>query len=333
LVDPVWGRDVHLKTKNIAFFAENKFQLLKDLSVNVGARIESGKTDMSGTITYYPANEIPVSIKHEFPLLGANYSYKPNNYMECYGGWSQAYHPMLFKDLIPGSLFEKVDPNIKNAKGYNAEIGWRGSWRFLRWDVNGFLLEYKNRFGNLAETDNAGNFYTYKTNIGNSLTKGAEIFIQGDWFFSNRIGFSIFTSTAFLNARYKNAIVKSGSSNISIDGNKVESAPNVITRNGFSIRYRKLSFSFLYSYTAKSFADALNTVEPLKTTGAVGIVPSYGIIDFNSIIRISKSLEARISINNLTDKQYFTKRPAFYPGPGVWPSDGRNGSITVIFRI
>jgi len=333
LADPTWGRDVHLKTKNVALFAENRFQLLNNLFINAGARVEIGKTDMTGTINYYPGNEIPVTIKHEFPLLGINISYKPTGNMEVYGGWSQAYHPMLFKDLIPGSLFEKVDPNIKDAKGYNAEFGFRGSWRFLRWDVNGFLLKYDKRFGTLAETDNTGAFYTYRTNIGNSFTKGAEILIQADWLLNNRIGLTLFTSTAFLHARYKNATVKSGNANISIDGNKVESAPDLITRNGVALRYKKFSFSTLYSYTGESFADALNTVEPLKTTGAVGLVPAYGILDLNASFRLTKSFEARLNVNNVTDKQYFTKRPTFYPGPGVWPSEGRNGSISLIVRL
>ena len=332
LVEPGWGRDVHLKTKNIALFAENRFQLLNNLSVNAGARIEIGQTDMSGTINYYPNGDLPVTIKHEFPLLGINISYKPTGNVEVYGGWSQAYHPMLFKDLIPGSLFEKVDPGIKDAKGYNAELGFRGSWRFLRWDINGFLLKYNNRFGTLAETDNNGNFYTYRTNIGNSLTKGAEIFIQADWVLGKKTGLSLFTSTAFLHARYKNATVKSGNTNININGNKVESAPDLITRNGVSVRYRKFSVAALYSYTAESFADALNTVEPLKTTGAVGLVPSYGILDINASFRFTKNLELRLNINNLTDKQYFTKRPTFYPGPGVWPSEGRNFSGSFIIR-
>jgi len=333
LVEPGWGRDVHLKTKNIALFAENRFRLLKNLSVNVGARIESGGTDMSGTIVYYPDNELPVSIDHEFPLFGANFSFKPKSNMELYGGISQAYRPMLFKDLIPGSVYEKVDPGIKDAEGYNAELGWRGSWKFLRWDVNGFILEYKDRFGTLAETDDAGNFYTYRTNIGNSFTKGAEIFIQADWFLAKKLGLSIFTSTSLLDARYTNAIVKSGNENIDIGGNKVETAPRIITRNGASIRFKKLSFSVLYSYTAESFADPLNTVEPNKATGAVGLVPSYNIVDINSSVRISRNLEARINVNNIFDRQYFTKRPSFYPGPGVWSSDGRNGSITVIVRL
>ena len=333
LVSPAWGRDVHLKTHNIAFFAENKFQLLSNLSFNAGARIETGRTDMSGKIIYYTANEIPISIKHNFPLFGINFSYKPGKNVELYGGWSQAYHPMLFKDLIPSSLFEKVDPAIKDAKGYNAELGFRGNWKFLRWDVTGFLLQYKDRFGTLAETDNGGNFYTYRTNIGNSLTKGVELLFQADWLLGKKVGLSIFTSTALVHARYTKGIVKSGNTNINIEGNKVESAPDIITRNGVTLRYRKISWAALYSYTSKTFADALNTVQPLKTTGAVGIVPAYGILDMNAAFRFSKQLEARINISNITDKQYFTKRPTFYPGPGVWPSDGRNISITLAVRL
>ncbi|MBC7830225.1 MAG: TonB-dependent receptor [Chitinophagaceae bacterium] len=329
LVDPVWGRDVHLKTRNLAVFFENKFQLLPNLFVNAGARFETGKTDMSGTITYYPDNAIPLSIKHRFPLLGINASYNLKENMEVYAGWSQAFRPMLFKDLIPSSLFEKVDPDIEDARGYNAEAGFRGTWKFLRWDISGFLLQYNNRFGVLAETDNSGNFYTYRTNIGNSVTRGAEIFVQADWFLNKKVALSVFTSTAFIHARYGNATLKSGNANINIHGNKVESAPDIITRNGVTVRVSNLSFSVLYSYTGKTFADALNTVVPPANTGAVGLVPSYGILDLNASFRISKNLEAKMNVSNVTDKQYFTKRPTFYPGPGIWPSDGRNYGLTL----
>src|SRR5689334_23237107 len=157
-----------------------------------------------------------------------------------------------------------------------------------------------------------------------------EIYIQGDWLFRNRVSLSVFTSTSFMHARYTNAIVKSGTSNININGNKVESAPDLITRNGATIRFRRLSYSVLYSYTSKSFADALNTVEPPKTTGAVGLVPAYALLDMNVAFKFSRSLELKFNVSNVTNKQYFTKRPSFYPGPGVWPSDGRNASVTVV---
>lgn len=333
LVEPGFGRDVQLKTKNIAVFVENKFQLSGALSVNIGARLESGQTDMSGTITYYPGSELPVSISHRFPLTGASLSYKPSKNIEYYGGWSQAYHPMLFKDLIPGSLYEKTDPAIKDARGYNAEAGMRGNWKFLRWDINGFLLQYNNRFGTLAKSDEQGVFYTYRTNVGNSLAKGIELLLQGDWLLAKKMGISVFSSTAFTEARYTSGMIKSGSNNVNIKGKHVESAPPVITRNGITVRYKRMNVSALYSYTGKTFADALNTVQPPATTAAVGLVPGYGLFDASTAYRFNKMFEIKASLNNIANKQYFTKRPTFYPGPGVWPSDGRNGSINVIVSL
>lgn len=64
LVNPEWGRDIHLKTNNIALFAENKWQLSRQMEVTTGIRIESGETNMSGKITYYPSHAVPVQMKH-----------------------------------------------------------------------------------------------------------------------------------------------------------------------------------------------------------------------------------------------------------------------------
>ncbi|HLA52119.1 MAG TPA: TonB-dependent receptor, partial [Flavitalea sp.] len=333
LIDPQWGRDVHFKTKNFAAFAENTFRISPSFSVNLGARLESGGTDLMGTINYYPENDIPVTISHHYPLFGAGFSYKPSQTMEIYGGWSQAYHPMLFKDLIPMSLYEKVDPDISDSKGYNAELGTRGQWSILKWDVSAFLVKIDNRFGTLSQTDAQGQFYTYRTNIGNSLNSGLEIFVQADWLIGHRSALTFFTSTAVMHARYTSAVVKSGDANIDIRGNKVESAPDLITRNGVTYRFRKLSVSALYSYTAATYADALNTEIPPAATGAVGLVPAYGLFDLNGSFKLSRMLEFRISLSNLTNRKYFTKRPSFYPGPGVWPSEGRNFTGTVIFRL
>lgn len=332
-VDPTWGRDLHFKTNNLALFAENNFKLLGNLSLNVGSRIEMGQTDMSGKIVSYPSNKIPVTIKHHFPLFGTSLSYKPKENMEAYAGWSLAYHPMVFKDLIPTSLYETVDQNIKDEKGYNAELGFRGNYKFLRWDVTGFLLQTQNRFGTLAQTDDAGEFYTYRTNIGNSLTRGVEIFVQGEWFLNNKTALTIFTSTALMHARYTKANVKSGNINMDIRGHKVESAPDVTTRSGATLRFLKFVVSALYSYTAKTFADALNTVKPPASTGAVGLVPAYGLFDLNASFKFSRNLELKANLNNVTNKQYFTKRPMFYPGPGVWPSDGRSFNASVAIRL
>ena len=181
-------------------------------------------------------------------------------------------------------------------------------------------------------TEANGAFYYLRTNIGDSRTNGIETFIEYDARLSQKASLSIFTSTAYMDARYLDATVRVGDKNVSVKDNKVESTPEWISRNGITFRYTKLSITALYSYTAKSYADALNTVKP-SATGAVGLVPEYGLLDVNATYRLTKGMIIKVNINNLTDKQYFTKRPSFYPGPGVWSSDGRSVNLTLGLKI
>ncbi len=145
--------------------------------------------------------------------------------------------------------------------------------------------------GTLAQKNAAGNDIVYRTNIGNSITDGAEIFIEYGWKLSGKAGVSLFTSTAFFNGRYQSAQVRSGQDNVDIEGNKIESVPDVITRNGVTIKYAQASMSLLYSYTGESYADALNTVKP-NASGAVGLVPGYGLLDINLSLRVSSQVSA-----------------------------------------
>ena len=261
LVDPVWGRDIHLKTNNIALFAENKWQLSQQMELTAGLRIESGETNMSGQITYYPSHAIPVQMKHRFPLLGIGWLYRLNDKTQVYAGWSTSYRPMVFKDLIPASLYERVDPAISDSKGYNAEWGFKGTNQNWKWDLSLFMLRQNNRFGTLAQTE-AGVLYTYRTNTGNSLAKGAEIFIQYDWQ-TDAARYSLFTSTAFMQARYLSGMAKTtANQNLNIKGNAIESAPDLVTRNGFTVKRKGQSITILYSYTSATYADALNTEIP-----------------------------------------------------------------------
>lgn len=327
-----WGRDLHYKTKNIALFAENHWLLTKRFSVNTGARMEIGETNMTGTTVYYDAAELPNKIKHKFPLFGVSSQFDLTNDINIYAGWSQSYRPVMFKDIVPQSIYEVSDKNLKDAYGYTAELGFRGNWEFLKWDVTGFYLQYNNRMGTLAQTDTAGNLIVYRTNIGNSQTSGLEFFLQGDFLLGNNANLSLFTSSSYMDARYQDATIKSGDKNVNIDGNKVETVPNFITRNGLTLKFSSISFSALYSYIAESFADPLNTETP-NASGSVGLVPSYQLLDLNLAVHLTGKIKLQANLNNALDAHYFTKRPQFYPVPGIWPSDGRTFSGTVAIKI
>lgn len=326
-----WGRNMHYKTKNLALFLENNISVTSRFTITPGVRFETGKTRLSGDLSYANQEALANTIEHRFPLFGVNAQFNVNANQQIYGGWSQAYRPVLFKDIVPGSTYERSDKNLDDAFGYNMELGYRGHAGAFRWDVTGYMIRYNNRMGTLAMTDDDDQFYLYRTNIGDSQTKGIEVF--GEYtFIAGNISFSLSTATAYTDARYQDASVRSGSENVDIDGNRVESTPRIISRNSLNLRIKRASFTFLYSYTAESFADALNTKTP-PSNGSVGLVPSYGLLDFNSTLYFRKGITLRVNINNITDKQYFTKRPQFYPGPGIWPSDGRSFTVTVGVKV
>lgn len=321
-----WGRDLHLKSHNLALFAENRFALTDRWSVNPGLRFESGASDMTGVIVGYVPEELPNKIKHRFTLLGVSTEYILTAASNLYAGYSQSYRPVIFKDIIPGSVLERVDKNLKDARGYTLEAGYRGDTENLRWDLSVFKLLYNNRMGTAAQFDGTS-FYNLRTNVGDSRTYGVELFLQHGLNIG-RTRWSLFTSTAWMDAEYQQAIVRIGQTNVSVSGNAVQSVPNLISRNGISMHAGPANVTLLYSYTAESYADALNTRNP-SANGAVGLVPSYGLLDIAGSYRINAHLTLRANVNNFTDKNYFTKRPEFYPGPGVWPSDGRTASVSL----
>lgn len=336
LIDPNWGRDLHFKTKNIALFVENLLYITPKFSVSPGIRLEKGITDMTGIINYLKPDNVPLSIKHRFPLLGISTQYQLSKTHRLYGGWSQAYRPMIFSDVIPTSILEKTDPNLKDANGYNLEIGINGKFNdFLTYDITAFQILYNNRIGSLILTDANNQSYVYKTNTGNSLTNGLEIYLETKPLSIERgsnLNLSLFTATSYFDAFYKKGSMVVNGKTENMEGKRLETVPRWISRNGLHFSKSRFSATMQYSFTDESYSDALNTVKP-SANGAKGLVPSYGLWDFNTSFRLNSMFSFRCGVNNIMDKQYFTKRPTGYPGQGVWSSDGRSLTATVTFRI
>jgi Fe(3+) dicitrate transport protein len=329
LVQPEWGRDVLLDSRSISFFAENRWIINPGLSVTGGMRYENGRSDMSGVIRNMPSENIPARVSHRFPLFAAGFLYaRRSGGNQLYGGWSEAYRPVLFKDIIPASVFERVDPNLRDAKGYNAELGMRGRKGKYQWDISAFILQYRNRPGTLVDSDSMGNFQVLRTNIGNSLTQGLECFLQRTFLLGANKTLRIFTATSLMHATYTHGQLRLGNENVSIANNRVESVPRVIARNGMRLRVHKHFLSMLSSFTSGSYADPFNRYMP-DQNGTVGWVPAYHLVDIQYAYRLNPSFSVTLNVSNAANRQYFTKRPQFYPGPGIWPSDGRSIAVTV----
>ena len=328
---------LNFTTTNAAIFAENIFRFGTHFSITPGFRLEYLHSAATGYITDTGGAIVNVnkSQDRKFPLGGTGLQYRFTKAGSLYANISQAYKPIDYSSLYPIGVASKVDPNLKDASGYNADFGWRATiHEYLNFDIGAFYLAYNNRIGLISLTGNNGNPYTYRTNVANSVNKGAESYIELVPIKIFRKGatkwkISLYNSLSYIDARYVSAnpnLVDDNGGVINIKGNHVEYSPNMIERTGLTLGYKKLSVTGQYSYTGLSYGDANNTVS--GNNSIVGIIPAYHVFDLSGTLKI-RNYNFKAGVNNLLDNHYFTMRTDEYPGPGIIPALGRSFYVSV----
>jgi Fe(3+) dicitrate transport protein len=319
---------------NVSFFLENIFRVTSRLSVIPGIRYEHIVTksdgfynafiqDHAGNVIYNQLVSENRDSKRSFVIGG----------IQWYGNISQNYRAINFNDMSIVNPNFRVDPNLRDEKGYSADLGVRGHHLdILSYDVSVFTINYTNRIGTLLQKDTTSpNTYQYTTNIARSRNYGIESFVELDcWkLFAGsgaRVKLSVFSNLSVIDAKYVN------SKEAAYENKKVEFVPDLIWRSGIHFRKGRLAATFQYAYTGKQFSDATNSVTP-SNNGINGLLPSYYVMDFSADCRLSRIFSLSGTVNNLTNRMYFTRRADSYPGPGIVPSDGRGGYLTLQVQL
>ncbi len=345
LVDAAFPRALNLRTTNVAAFAENLFRLTDRWTLTPGIRVELLDNSVSGRYSF-AANETENQISQQrsrsFALLGVGTEYKLAHFATFYGNYSQAYRPVLFGDLTPAALTDFViDPNLRDARGYTIDAGLRGAYRkFLTYDLGVYYLNYANRIGTLTRLNEANRPYQFRTNLGRSVSKGVEAYVEIDPIVAlaghSKVGYvSLFTSLGFTDARYLDLPTATVTNGQLVEGNLqrkfVENAPQFIGRFGLNYTYRTFTLTALLNRVGKAYSDANNT-ENATTNAQTGPIPAYQVMDVLTSIQGKRYL-FKAGLNNLTNERYFTRRAGGYPGPGILPADARNFYVTVGIRL
>jgi Fe(3+) dicitrate transport protein len=331
-----YGIDLHLRSNNYAVFAENIFQVTPRFSITPGARFEVINTDLAGVINN-ATTPVHYSGRRHFPLFGAGLEWKANESSQVYSNISQAYRPYLYAFVTPADRLDKIDPSLKDSRGYNVDLGYRGHISNLfQFDLNAFYLFYGDKIGLVSQQGAGSSNYLYTTNIGNSVAKGVEAFGELSLLRliepkAKNLDLRIFASLAYNNARYKTAELNNSGINKPITGNFVENAPEWVNKSGISFAWKNLSTSFQYSYSSRSYNDAFNTLS--SSNGVTGLIPAYHVWDWSFNWQLGRQYHISAAINNLTNEKYFNRRITFYPGPGILPADGRTAFISVGIKI
>ncbi len=336
-----WTGDIEYQSGNAALFAENLFQLTEKLIIVPGLRYEYLSAKASGYNSI--VNGTPVYLQNQsrtrgFLIAGIGAEYALTSGTSLYANATQSYRPVQFGDLTAPPTTDVIDANLKDAKGVNADVGYRGKIKdFLKFDVSAFLLDYSSRVGTIRQQRQDGSFYNFRTNVGGSRSRGVELFaeynITNSLNADDRLGdLEVFTSYAYNDARYNNFKVVTVVNNALQESNykdkKVEYAPEQIFRAGLTYTYKNISASVQQSYTAKVFTDANNTEQP-TANGQNGLIPSYKLYDVTLNYKTNKGFTIKSGVNNVSNSKYFTRRAGGYPGPGILPGDGRTFFVTV----
>jgi Fe(3+) dicitrate transport protein len=342
LTDGIWTRDIDFNTINAAVHAENIFRMGDKLLLIPGIRYEYITGEASGRNGFSGSNEILLQNQKRnrgFILAGIGAEYHLTKTTELYANITQAYRPVQFADLTAPPTTDVIDENLRDAKGYNADLGYRGKIsNYLFFDISAYFLQYNNRIGVIVQQRTDGSFYNYRTNVGNSTSKGIESLVEfnpvkafnkdSKW---GDIGF--FVSYGYTDARYGNfKVITKNTANQLVESNlknkKVENAPENIIRAGITYSFKGLSVTGQLSYVDDAFADANNTIIP-TANAQNGLIPAYTVTDLTATYRFNKNLHLKAGINNLSNEKYFTRRAGGYPGPGALPADGRTFFVSI----
>ena len=328
-VEGLYPRDIQFRSNNAAVFIENIFRVTEKLLIIPGIRYEwlegsaSGSNGFSTTGALINLQEI--QRRRNFVLVGIGSEFHLTNTTEFYANFSQAYRPIQFANLQAPPTTDQIDQDLKDARGYNLDLGYRGKVKnYLQFDLSGFYLQYNNRVGTITPS---GTNYRLVTNVGASTSKGLETYVEFNPLraFSNNANSDIILFSSY---SYTNASYSSNHRDANTKGKKVENAPQDILRTGLSIGYKGFLFTTQLSHVGGTFSDANNTTTP-SMNGNTGFIPAYTITDLTASYKFSKKMNLKAGINNLNDTRYFTRRAGGYPGPGALPGDGRNFFISI----
>jgi Fe(3+) dicitrate transport protein len=325
-------RDIDFSSSNLAMFSENIFRVTDRFLIIPGLRYEWVR-GRAGGINGFTSNGSPILLQNikksrTFLLAGIGFEYHLTKATEFYLNYSEAYRPIQFANLQAAPTVDIIDENLRDSKGYNADLGYRGKFKdIIQFDVSAFYLYYGDRVGVISQSGGK----RLITNLGASSSKGIESYVEVNLARALRKNIKsdliVFSSTSYTDARYGG-----GYKDANLVGKKVENAPAYILRNGLTAGYGRFNYTIQLSYVSKAYSDASNTV--IRTlNGQNGLIPAYTVTDISSTYKFNKKMNVKAGVNNLFNEMYFTRRSGGYPGPGLLPADGRTFFISFSLKF
>ncbi|MCC6402185.1 MAG: TonB-dependent receptor [Flavobacteriales bacterium] len=331
-----YGRALTLTTGNAAAHAEVLLPVAERVSVVPGLRVEHIDSRVDGRIS--ATGDVDSGHRsRQVLLLGLGLQVRTSTSTQAYANFSQGYRPVLYGDLTPAATTDVIDPDLRDTRGYNADVGLRGTiGAAFTFDIGGFLLHIDDRVGTVVRDG-----VNVRTNLGASLSQGVEAYAEVDLVglfrggdHPARTSFALALAYGYVDARYVRWDDPAMDADAALDvrGHQVEYAPRHIFRPGLTFRHRAFSLAAKASVVDAVYTNATNTDAP-NAAATAGRIPGYTVVDASASWTTSPQITLSAGINNLMDTVYATRRAGGYPGPGLLPGMGRAFYVTLAARL
>lgn len=262
-------------------------------------------------------------------LPGIGFSHKFQS-LELYGNAVANYRAINFSDIQLRNIGRQVDPNIRDERGRNVDLGLRGELtEGIRFDLSAFQLNYRDRIGLVAtavpDPVILQRVVLLRTNISDARTRGVELTLGGLLHEDAERGLRCegLITGSVMRSRYL------ASAESAFRDKEVEFVPDFIIRSSLQFSIRRWGFDLGAHAVGDQFTEATNAI--LTPDAIHGEVPAFMVMDAGVHWHSQSGWSVRLSVDNLNDARYFTRRAAAYPGPGILPADGRSVQLTVGF--
>lgn len=286
-------------------FAENRFTVGKFM-ITPGVRHENIRQTVDERKNTVANSARNVDTTANVTLLGVGASYYVDDASQIYANVSEAYKPIAFQETIPLGSATTISSDIKPAKILSYELGYRGQREKFSWDTSVFFIRYENKIAQIGS-----NFQ----NSGAGESKGIDL--AGEYKFTPE--WNVFANTELLQAKLTGGQLK---------GRTPQYAPKTLTRAGVIYRKEdKVKVALSGVMVGRHYGNDDNGN---STAGKNDYeIPYYTVWDLTGDYTIYKNWMLSGGINNLLDKQYFSK----VRGGGVHWAMGRNYYAGVTYKF
>ncbi len=291
-------------------FVQNKFQVLPNLSIHAGLRVEHYRfkrevllVSVAGTLqdTLISA---PSQVSAIIPGIG--FSYQLNKNVNIFGGVHKGFAPPLIKNSVSkaGEVFQ-----LDAQESWNYELGSRMAFgKGIEAELTGFWIDFQKQV--IPVSESAGGTGSGFANAGATVHRGVETSIRLDLGAMLDSKYSIYWEG---NLTWINAIFDEdrfiGTDRVNVKGNALPYAPSWLTNHtlGFAAPWG-LDLQLSSTFVSQQFADELNT-EAASANGRNGLIPAYFVLDASARYTYKPwNTSVFVSAKNLTNERYIASR-------------------------